>query len=56
MTKEKIERWTLWVLAVGILSTVTFNVAKSMVHDYNELQREIHRPVATQAQNGGSTE
>jgi hypothetical protein len=56
MTKAKIERWTLWVLAVGILATATFNVAKSIVKEYNDLQHEIHRPAATQAGNDGSTE
>jgi hypothetical protein len=54
MSKEKIERWTLWVLAVGILVAVSFNVAKSIVRDYHELQQEIHRPAATRAQNDGT--
>jgi len=56
MSKERIERWTLWVLAVGILAAVTFNVAKSIVRDYKDLQMEFYRPAATQAQNGGSSE
>jgi len=56
MSKAKIERWTLWVLAVGILATVTFNVAKSIVREYNDLQQEIHRPATRQTNNGGSTE
>jgi hypothetical protein len=56
MTKAKIERWTLWVLAVGILATVSFNVAKSIVREYNDLQYEIHRPAAKQAQHDGSSE
>jgi hypothetical protein len=53
LTKKKIERWTLWVLAVGLLAAVTLNVAKTVVRDYHDLQQEIHRPTATQAENRG---
>jgi hypothetical protein len=51
ITKEKIERWTLWVLAVGLLAAVTLNVAKTVVRDYHDLQQEIHRPATTQTNN-----
>jgi hypothetical protein len=54
MKKEKIERYTLWVLAVGMLLAVSFKVAESVVHDYHDLQREIHQPQATQADNHGA--
>jgi hypothetical protein len=50
LTKEKIERCTLWVLAAGLLMTVTLSVAKSVVRDYMELRQEIHRPAATETQ------
>jgi hypothetical protein len=54
MTKGKIERWTLWVLAVGVLIAVTLNVAKWVVRDYKDLEQEIHRPVVVRAENDGS--
>jgi len=53
LTKKKIERWTLWVLAIGLLASVSLNVAKSVVRDYHELWQEIHQP-AVQAQNDGA--
>ena len=56
MTKKKIERWTLWVLAIGLLAGVSLNVAKSVVREYRELQQEIHQPQATQANNNGSVQ
>jgi hypothetical protein len=54
MTKGKVERWTLWVLAVGVLIAVTLNVAKWVVRDYKDLEQEIHRPVVVRAENDGS--
>jgi hypothetical protein len=51
MKKEKIERCTLWVLAVGMLLAVSFKVAESVVRDYHDLQRELHQPAATHAEN-----
>jgi len=48
MTKEKIEHWTLWVLAAGVLIAVSLNVAKWVVRDYRDLQQEISRPAATE--------
>ncbi len=56
MSKEKIERWTLWVLSVGILLAVSLNVAKSIVRDYKDLQKELRRPTTTETQNAGSAE
>jgi hypothetical protein len=47
--KATIERWTLLVLAIGVLIAVSLNVAKFAVRDYRELQREIHRPVNAQS-------
>jgi hypothetical protein len=44
VSKKTIERWTLWVLAVGILAAVSLNVAKAIVRDYKDLQQEVHRP------------
>ncbi len=56
MTRDRIDHWTLWVLAAGVLIAVVLHVAKWIVRDFKELQEEIHRPAATQAQNDGSTE
>jgi hypothetical protein len=53
--KAKIERWTLQILAIGVLIAVSLNVAKFAVRDYRELQREIHRQanVETYSQTSG---
>jgi hypothetical protein len=56
MKKEKIERFTLWVLAVGMLLAVSFRVAESVVHDYHDLQREIHQPQAPATGNHGANQ
>lgn len=55
-TKEKIEKWTLWILAFGLLISVTLNVAKLAVRDYMELRQEIHRPAATEIQAANRTQ
>jgi hypothetical protein len=47
--KAKIERWTLLVLAIGVLVAVSLNVAKFAVRDYRELQREIHQPARVES-------
>ena len=49
-TREAIERFTLWVFAVGLLITVMLTVAKSAVRDYKDLREEIRRPAATETQ------
>jgi hypothetical protein len=54
MSKDKLERCTLWVLALGLLITVSFNVAKSVVRDYQDLRQELHRPGATQTTRGAA--
>jgi hypothetical protein len=48
MSKDKLERWTLWVLALGLLITVSLNVAKSIVRDCKDLREEMHRAAVTQ--------
>jgi hypothetical protein len=50
LTKERIERCTVWVLAVGLLITVTLSVAKTIVRDYKELRQEIRRPAVSETQ------
>jgi hypothetical protein len=56
LSKSKIERMTLWVLALGVLVAVCLNVARFAVRDYRELQHEIHQSRDTQtntAKSGG---
>jgi hypothetical protein len=56
MSRDRIDHWTLWVLAAGVLIAVVLHVAKWIVRDFKELQQEIHRLAATHAQNDGSIE
>jgi hypothetical protein len=51
MKREKIDRLTLWVLALGLLIAVTLSVAKSTVREYQDLQDQFHRPTTGQAKN-----
>jgi hypothetical protein len=56
MSRDRIDHWTLWVLAAGVLIAVVLHVAKWIVRDFKELQQEIHRPTSTQVQHDGSPE
>jgi hypothetical protein len=55
LSKEVIDRVTLWILALGLLIAVTFSVAKSAVKDYQELQDQLHNRPSIQATNSGAT-
>jgi hypothetical protein len=48
VSKQNIERATLWILTVGVLVAVSLNVAKFAVRDYREFIREVNQPTATQ--------
>jgi hypothetical protein len=54
LSKAKIERVTLWILAVGVLVAVSLNVAKFAVRDYRELQHEIRQPAGAQTNTASS--
>jgi hypothetical protein len=56
ISKSKIERATLWVLAMGLFVGVTLNVAKIAVRDYRELQHEIHQSAEARTRISDSTE
>jgi hypothetical protein len=56
ISKDRVEHWTLWILTIGVFVAVSLNVAKWIVRDYRDLQREIHRPTATETRSGGSSE
>lgn len=47
LSKQEIERGTLWLLAVAIFLAVFFSVAKYAVRDYRDLQREINKSVVS---------
>ena len=54
ISKETIDRVTLWILALGLLIAVSFSVAKSAVRDYQELREQIHQPAAVQSTNANA--
>jgi hypothetical protein len=55
-SRDRIVLWTLWILAFGLLVGVSLHLAKWIVRDFKDLQREISRPVAAKAQNEGLAE